>query len=80
VTLTLSGESGGQWSLLREKGLWNLYLGIARQPDAEVVIDEDIAWRVFTKGLGKEEARSKVTVAGDQALGLKVLDMVSIIA
>jgi uncharacterized protein (TIGR03083 family) len=80
VALTISGESGGQWSLLREKGLWNLYLGIPRQPDVEVVIDEDVAWRVFTRGLGKEEARSRVTVIGEQSLGLKVLDMVSIIA
>ena len=80
VALTISGESGGQWSLLREKGLWNLYLGIVRQPDAEIVIDEDVAWRVFTKGLSKEEARSRVTVIGNQTLGLKVLDMVSIIA
>jgi uncharacterized protein (TIGR03083 family) len=78
VALTISGESGGQWSLLREKGLWNLYLGISHQPDAEVVIDEDVAWRIFTKGLGKEEAQ--VTVVGDQVLGLKVLDTVSIIA
>ncbi len=80
VVLTISGESGGQWSLLREKGLWNLYLGVSRQPDTEVVIGEDVAWRMFTKGLGEEESRSKVTVIGDQALGLKVLDMVSIIA
>jgi len=80
VTLTISGESGGQWSLLREGGKWNLYLGMARGPDAEVVIDEDVAWRVFTKGLGKQEARAQVMVIGDQALGLKVLDMVSIIA
>lgn len=80
VALTISGESGGQWSLSREKGVWNLYRGISRQPDAEVVIDEDIAWRVFTKGLDKEEAQAQVTVVGDQELGLKVLDMVSIIA
>lgn len=80
VALTISGESGGQWSLLRERGVWNLYLGTVRQPDVEVVIDEDVAWRVFTKGLVKEEAQAQVTVVGDQELGLKVLDMVSIIA
>ncbi len=80
VALTISGESGGQWSLLREQGAWNLYLGIARQPDAEAIIDKDVAWRIFTKEIGKEEAWAKVIVIGDQALGLKVLDMVSIIA
>jgi hypothetical protein len=39
-----------------------------------------MAWRLFTKGLDKEEAQVNVTVIGDQPLGLKVLDMVSIIA
>ena len=80
VALTISGESGGQWSLLRENGLWNLYLGIPHKPDVEVVIDEDAAWRVFTKGLSREETRAKVTVIGNKSLGLKALDMVSIIA
>jgi uncharacterized protein (TIGR03083 family) len=80
VTLIISGESGRQWSLLRERAKWNLYRSMARQPDVEVIIDEDVAWRMFTKGLGKEKAQAQVTVVGDRTLGLKVLDMVSIIA
>jgi uncharacterized protein (TIGR03083 family) len=80
VALTISGESGGQWSLLREGGLWNLYLGVSRKPHAEVTVNEDVAWRMFTRGLGKSEARDEVVIVGDQSLGLKVLEMVSIIA
>jgi hypothetical protein len=45
LTLTISGPSGGRWSLLREQGLWQLYCDVSREPDAEAVIDEDIAWR-----------------------------------
>ena len=80
VALTIFGESGGQWSLLRERENWNLYLEVSRKPHAEVIVDEDIAWRIFTKGLCKNEARDKVMVVGDQSLGLRVLDVVSIIA
>lgn len=79
-TLTISGESGGRWSLLREQGLWRLYRDVAREPDAGVLIDQDSAWRLFTNGLDSAEARSKTELVGDQSLGLHVLDMVSIIA
>jgi hypothetical protein len=65
---------------LRESGLWELYRHIAQEPHAEVIIDQDDAWRLFTKGLGKSEALDKMTAHGDQSLGLKILDMVSIIA
>lgn len=80
VAVTVSGESGGKWFLKREGKDWNLYVGAVDEPDTKVVVDQDVAWRIFTRGLLKEEAQGQVMVVGDQALGLKVLDMVSIIA
>jgi uncharacterized protein (TIGR03083 family) len=80
VALTISGRSGSRWSLLRENGEWSLYLDVAHKPNAEVTIDQEMAWRLFTKGLDEQEALANVSVVGDQPLGLKVLDMVSIIA
>jgi uncharacterized protein (TIGR03083 family) len=80
VMLTISGAAGGQWSLVREGEKWNLYIDVLRSPHAEVIADEDVAWRIFTRGLSEDEARDSVTVVGDQPLGLKILDLVSIIA
>jgi uncharacterized protein (TIGR03083 family) len=80
VTLRITGGSGGQWSLLQERGEWRLYQGAAGQPDAEVILDGDIAWRLFTRGLCQNVARQHMTFTGDRALGLRVLEMVSIIA
>jgi uncharacterized protein (TIGR03083 family) len=80
VTLTITGESGGRWSLLREGGEWRLYEGAPDQPDAKVMIEADMAWRLFTRGLGQSQARQQMAVNGDQALGWRVLEMVSIIA
>jgi len=80
VSLTIAGPSGGQWLLLREDHGWNLYLGPRRKPAAHVVIEQEVAWQAFTKGLSVEEARARAVIVGDQALGLHVLDMVSIIA
>ena len=80
VAVTVSGESGGKWFLKREGKGWNLHVGVVDEPDAKVVVDEDVAWRIFTRGLRKGEAQDQVMGVGDQSLGLKVLDMVSIIA
>src|SRR4030095_4099264 len=80
VALTISGDSGGRWGVLREDGSWNLYVDVARPVEAEVVIDQDIAWRLFTKGVSKDEALSNATLIGDQTLGLKMFETVSVIA
>jgi uncharacterized protein (TIGR03083 family) len=79
LALTISGAAGGQWFLLRQGEGWNLYVDVQREAHAEVIVDADVAWRIFTRGLSKDEARDRVTIVGDQSLGTKVLDMVSII-
>jgi len=80
VALTVSGASGGRWFLLRQGEGWRLYLDVARRPDAEVVVDEDTAWRLFTRGLTEAKAQSCVMITGDQRLGARMLDVVSILA
>jgi hypothetical protein len=44
-----------------------------------VTIPQEIAWRIFTKGIDRERAEAETTVSGDRMLGLHVLRMVSII-
>ena len=80
VTLTIVGDSGNQWSLRREGERWNLYQPVSRRPDVEVVMGEEIAWRAFTRGLSRNKMESQVKILGDQSLGAKILDTVSIIA
>jgi uncharacterized protein (TIGR03083 family) len=80
VTLTVTGESGGQWSLRQEGEVWTFYEGSTAQPDAEVLLDEENAWRLFTRGISKSQAREQMTLLGDRALGMRILEMVSIIA
>jgi hypothetical protein len=43
-------------------------------------MDQDLAWQVFTKGVGRAEAIAASSLQGEVTLGLKVFDMVSIIA
>jgi uncharacterized protein (TIGR03083 family) len=80
VAVKITGEAGGEWSLVREGSKWQLFKGLDPQASARVQIDQALAWRLFTKGVTKEEARAGVRIAGNRALGERVLDTVSIMA
>jgi hypothetical protein len=45
----------------------------------EVVVGGEGAWRLWTKGIGKDTALAAVSISGDRALGRRVLDAVAII-
>ena len=80
VTLTLTGEGGGQWSIQQEDQGWQLYTGQPTAPDAEVILSGDDAWRLFSKGLEPFEVHGRAQVLGDARLGAQAFEMVSIIA
>jgi uncharacterized protein (TIGR03083 family) len=80
VSLTIIGDSGGSWSVVRKQGRWQLYAGKPSRPEAEVVITEDAAWRLFTKGISGEAARGQAILHGDEVLSKQMLRVVSIIA
>jgi len=46
---------------------------------AESIIPQEIAWRIFPKGIARNSALSQVTITGNAALALPVLAMISII-
>jgi uncharacterized protein (TIGR03083 family) len=75
----VSGECGGSWYLFRDGGAWTLIASPAGAKISEVTVPQEIAWRIFTKGISSEEAASRVQVAGDEAVGLHILKMISIV-
>lgn len=46
---------------------------------ATVTIPQDIAWRIFTKGIARENARQHARVTGDAVLGDHILNMTAIV-
>jgi uncharacterized protein (TIGR03083 family) len=80
ISLAILGASGGQWTLLREEGRWDLYQGAIENPDTEIMLDEDVAWRLFTRGVDKDNARQRVSVRGNESIAEPVFEMVAIIA
>jgi uncharacterized protein (TIGR03083 family) len=80
LKLVISGEAGGEWSLVRHDTRWALAREVTGNCDATVVMDQDVAWRLFTKGIPRGDALSRATIKGDHSLALNVIDAVSIIA
>ena len=80
LRLIISGDAGGEWIARRQNGDWMLGTAPDMAVDATVELDEDRAWRLFTKGISKEEVRKAARIEGDEALAERVLDMVSILA
>lgn len=80
VWVCLTGEAGDDWTLVREREGWRLYSGHHASPTARVQMEQDVAWRLFTKGLTPAQARPDIAIKGDETLGAQVLEMVSLMA
>jgi uncharacterized protein (TIGR03083 family) len=80
VQIIISGEYGGLWYLYRAEDGWRLIGEPSGEKVSETTIPQEIAWRIFTKGIDRESAESQVTVTGDAKLGLHVLGMISIVS
>ena len=79
VQICIAGDCGGVWNLHRLADRWQLSPLLPDRLSARVVIPQEIAWRLFTKGIAPEEATRLVTLEGDPALSAPVLAMIAIV-
>ncbi|MCA1578692.1 MAG: maleylpyruvate isomerase N-terminal domain-containing protein [Acidobacteria bacterium] len=80
LLVVITGESGGQWLLSRASGSWELVKESGTEPAARVTIPQEIAWRVFTKGIDRDLARAQIEIQGDLRLGNHVLELTAVVA
>jgi uncharacterized protein (TIGR03083 family) len=80
LQFNVSGECGGSWYLYRAEESWQLVEEPFGEKVSETTIPQEIAWRIFTKGIDRDSALSQVKIAGDRKLGEHVLGMISIVA
>jgi hypothetical protein len=77
----IDGASGGDWFLQRTLDGWRLTADADRhQIVSTTTIPEDIAWRVFTKGIDRRSVSERVTFTGDEHIGSAVLGLIAIVA
>lgn len=80
IVISITGSVRKQWTLNINFGEWRLYEGSTGDYQVNVVIEDDVAWRIFTNEISPVEANKRVQIEGNQQLGEKVLETVSIIA
>lgn len=77
---TVTGSGGGEWYLLKSKGGWKLSTNNGSRPASETIIDGDVAWKLFSKSVRKEDIQGSYTIEGDAVMGETILNMVSVMA
>jgi hypothetical protein len=63
ILIEISGDCGGKWFLEKRNESW-AFAPASTSWTARVVIPQELAWRMFTKGISRETARAQVTIEG----------------
>ncbi len=64
IAIRVTGEAGGDWALIRSSERWLLYSGSGAGAACTIVLDQDAAWRLFTK-----QPNQAVRIEGATELG-----------
>ncbi len=80
VRFTVEGEAGGVWTLVRGAEGWRLFTGSEPGPAASVSLDQEAAWKLFSKGLDQDAARRRIRIEGDPRLAEPVLGTLAVMA
>lgn len=79
VQLDISGDCGGTWLLSKNDQGWTFASSSQTPPAARAVIPQQIAWRVFTKGIDRNEALALSSVEGDSTLCERLFHLTAIV-
>ncbi|MGD0133254.1 MAG: maleylpyruvate isomerase N-terminal domain-containing protein [Bryobacteraceae bacterium] len=79
VLVEISGDCGGQWFLSKGPAGWGFAARHESEPASHVTIPQDLAWRLFTKGMDRESARAQVRIEGDRELGERILLLTAVV-
>ena len=79
LLLEISGECGGRWLLSRGSTQWGFVKPVVGEFASRVTIPQELAWRVFTKGIDRDAARRQIEVEGNQDLAEKVFQLTAVV-
>ena len=79
LEFVISGDCGGAWWLHRDVECWRLVDRARGDVTSKVTIPQEVAWRIFTKGIDPVSAAAQTNVVGNEDLGLHILKMKAIV-
>lgn len=68
------------WYLVRERDHWAFQSSKKKEIATTVAIPKELSWKLFCKNIRPPQIRNQVQINGDQEMGLKVLEMVAVMA
>jgi hypothetical protein len=80
VAVAVTGSVTLHWTLRRVGGAWSLWSGTDRGARASISMPADVAWRVWTTGITRDEARARIDVRGDETMVAPLVSFVAIMA
>lgn len=80
IQVTIATEAGGDWFLEKGTQGWQLIKDCTSSIAAQVIIEPDTAWKLFSKGIPPQQARGMVTFNGDVSLAEHALNLVAVMA
>jgi hypothetical protein len=80
VTVKINTTIGGKWNIIKTKKGWNFLNSTKKKSNSIIIINPQIAWKLFSKGISTEQAIDKVEIIGNISLGKKTLEMISVMA
>ncbi len=79
IEINITGDAGGQWLLLKSDESWRLNEYSRVEVKTSISLDQEIAWRLFTRAITREKAVEQVSIRGDRELGGYFFNTISII-
>ena len=79
ILVEISGDCGDRWFLSRCDAKWALVKESVGSFACRVTIPQELAWRLFTKGIDRHSARSQVRIEGNRELGESILHLRAIV-
>jgi hypothetical protein len=79
VTLDVTGETSGAWSVVRGGHRWEVRRGRPDRPAATVTVQTDDSWRLLYNALPPADVQRRVRLTGDQSLAAPLLAARSVV-
>lgn len=75
IEFEITGEGGGWWFLEKRKDHWFLVKTLTNKPKTKIKLPCEIAWKLFTDSIPKDEAAKEMTVFGINVLAAPILTL-----
>ena len=80
VTIEVTGDAGGAWTLVRDPGAWRLFAGSLPHVATHLRVDQDTAWRMFFKQRTRDQVLAAMSIGGRTDLAHPFASVLAVMA